>query len=96
MEFMEYIKPELVVLAVALYGLGMLLKMSEKIKDKMIPLLLIVAGIVLATIWVLATSVMQTYQDWLMAIFTSVVQGILCAAAAVLANQVYKQSKKVE
>lgn len=45
---LNYVKPELVILAVALYLLGIALKKTELIKDKYIPLVLGVFGIVLA------------------------------------------------
>ena len=47
MDFTEFIKPELLVLVPALYGLGMVLKNTEKIKDNYIPSILTVVSILL-------------------------------------------------
>jgi hypothetical protein len=95
MEFKEFVKPELAVLIPVLYALGAWIKGSN-CKDKLIPFILMGAGIFLTTIWVFATSIMQTTQDIFTAIFTILVQGVLVAAAAVFFNQLYKQGKKVE
>lgn len=89
----DFIKPELLVLVPVLYAVGMGLKKSE-IKDKLIPFILGAGGIVLASLWVLATSDIMGYQSALMAIFVAVTQGILCAALSVFVNQMYKQAQK--
>lgn len=91
---LNYVKPELIVVAIALYFLGIALKNTEKVKDKMIPFILGAVGIVLAFIYVFATSAVSTYQDVLFAIFTSIVQGMLVAALSTYVNQLLKQSKK--
>ena len=39
-KIMNYVKPELIVVAVALYFLGMGLKQAQAVKDKYIPLIL--------------------------------------------------------
>lgn len=95
-DYMNYIKPEMLVLIPALVFIGYCLKTSTAVKDKLIPALLAVIGIALAVLYVLATSTITVPQDWLMALFTAIVQGVLCAAGAVYANQCAKQSKKDE
>mgnify|MGYP005755364549 FL=1 len=92
----EYIKPELLILAIVLYFLGMAIKNTEVIKDKYIPLILGLVGIIFSAIYVVATSSVASYQDVLTIIFTSIVQGILVAGASVYANQLIKQSEKEE
>lgn len=92
----NYIKPELLVLAIVLYFVGMGIKNTEKISDKYIPVILGTLGILISAIYVVATSVFNGYQSILMAIFTSIVQGILVAGLSVYANQVIKQAKKTE
>ena len=92
----EYIKPELLILAIVLYFLGMAIKNTEEIKDKYIPLILGLVGIIFSAIYVVATSSVASYQDVLTIIFTSIVQGILVAGASVYANQLIKQSEKEE
>ena len=54
-QIMNYIKPELVVVAIVLYFIGMGLKQSQTVKDKFIPIVLGCVGIILATIYVVAT-----------------------------------------
>ena len=95
-DYMTYIKPEMLVLIPALVFIGYCLKTSTAVKDKLIPALLAVAGIALAVLYVLATSTIATPQDAAMAVFTAIVQGVLCAAGAVYANQCVKQSEKKE
>lgn len=95
-QILNYVKPELLVVAVALYFIGMGLKKAQTFKDKYIPLILGVIGIVLCAIWVLGTSPLGTGQDIAMAIFTAIVQGILVAGLSTYINQVIKQTNKAE
>lgn len=95
-QIMNYIKPELIVVAVVLYFVGMWLKKAQAVKDKYIPLILGGIGIVLCAIWVLATSTIGTGQEIAMAVFTAVVQGILVAGVSTYINQIVKQSQKAE
>lgn len=90
----QYIKPEMLVVAVCLYILGIFLKRSQAVKDKLIPFILLLVGIGLAIIWVMATATFSTPQDIALAVFTAIVQGILVTGAAVLTDQLVKQSKK--
>ena len=92
----SYVKPELLVIAVVLYFIGMGIKNTEKIADKYIPIILGILGVVIAGIYVLATSTFSGYQSILMAIFTSLIQGILVAGTSVYVNQLIKQSQKTE
>ena len=92
----EYIKPELLVLVLVLYLVGFGLKKTEKVSDKYIPLILGLLGILISSIYVVATSSITGYQSVLMMIFTALVQGILVAGASVYINQVVKQTKKEE
>lgn len=92
----EYIKPELLILAIVLYFVGIGIKNTEIIKDKYIPLILGILGIIISAIYVIATSSVTGYQDILTIIFTSIVQGILVAGASVYVNQLIKQIKKEE
>ena len=92
----DFIKPELMVLVVVLYLVGLALKKWEYIPDKLIPLVLGISGIVLATVYVFATTTVFGAQGTLMALFVAVTQGILCAGASVFVNHVYKQLQKEE
>ena len=95
-QIMNYVKPELIVVTVVLYFIGMGLKQAQAVKDKYIPLILGGTGIVLCAIWVLATSPLGTGQDIAMAVFTAIVQGILVAGLSTYINQIVKQTNKSE
>ena len=95
-QIMNYVKPELIVVAVVLYFIGIGMKQAQAVKDKYIPLILGGTGIVLCAIWVLATSPLGTGQDIAMAIFTAIVQGILVAGLSTYINQIVKQANKSE
>ena len=93
----NYVKPELIVVAIVLYFIGMALKKTERVSDKYIPVILGVIGIVMALIYVLAVSLPITGAgEVLMAIFTAIVQGVLCAGLSTYANQIWKQLRKNE
>ena len=92
----ECIKPELLVLVVVLYFIGMGIKNTELIKDKYIPIILGILGIIISAIYIIATSQINGYQEVLTVIFTAIVQGILVARAAVYVNQIIKQNNKEE
>ncbi len=92
-----YVKPELVSLAIVLYFVGVFIKKTEAISDKWIPLILCTAGIVLAAIYVVAVSLpFSSSGETLMAIFTAIMQGVLCAALSTFVNQMIKQLGKSE
>lgn len=95
-QIMNYVKPELLVAAVALYFIGAGLKQTQKVSDKYIPVILGGIGIALCAIWVLATSPLTSGQEIAMAVFTAIVQGILVAGLSTYVNQVIKQSGKNE
>jgi len=91
MELQKYIKPELLVLVPVLYILGAALKQSEFVKDKNIPFILGLLGILLATAWTVASSPVVNWQCTLKAVFTGITQGILTTGASVYTNQLIKQ-----
>lgn len=93
MEWIEFIRPELAVLIPALYLLGMTLKKWGTFADKHIPLALMGGGVVLAGLWLTAAGPLATGQDVALLVFGAIVQGILCAGAAVLGNQIWKQER---
>lgn len=76
----EYIVESALVLVPVLNIIGMIVKNTEKIPDKFIPLILLFFGI-LGTIAILGISPQ------------SVVQGVLVTGTAVYGNQVVKQLK---
>lgn len=92
----NYVKPELIVVAIALYFVGMALKQAQAIKDKYIPLILGGISILICAMYVFATSTCNTPQDIVMAIFTTITQGILVAGLSTYVNQIVKQLNKEE
>ena len=93
---MSYIKSELIIVSIALYFVGIWIKNTESIKDKWIPLILGITGIVICAVWVMANTPIGTWQELLMAIFTSIIQGIMVAALSTYVNQLIKQHNKIE
>lgn len=91
---MEYIQPELLVLVPFLYILGLFAKDSNRIPDSLIPSILGGAGVIVAVVWVLASTTPVGAAAVALAVVTALVQGVLCAGAAVYCNQLAKQSRK--
>lgn len=91
----EFIKPELLILIPVLYLFGMALKMSQ-VADKHIPWLLGTASVILSFLFIGATSDISGWQETLLAIFSGLTQGVLCAGASVYVNQLVKQAGKRE
>ena len=94
MQIKDYVKPELLVVAVVLYFVGAWLKQSETVKDKYIPLINGGIGIVICAIYVFATCACANSQDIALAVFTAITQGILVAGLSTYVNQLLKQSGK--
>ena len=95
-QIINYVKPELLILAIVLYFIGNSLKQSQGVKDKYIPASLGIIGIILAGIWVVATCPLTSSQEIAMAAFTAIVQGVLVAGLSTYVNQILKQSRKEE
>lgn len=91
----EFIKPELLILIPVMYLVGVALKKSQ-IADKNIPLTLGAISVILSYLFIISTSNIDGYQDAIMAVFSGLTQGILCAGASVYVNQVIKQSNKTD
>lgn len=82
MDFINYITENALILIPVLLVVGAILKNTEKIKDKYIPVILLPIGVTLSV--------------WIMKGFSadSVIQGILVTGAAVYGNQLIKQISK--
>ncbi len=93
MDITQFIDPALLALVPVLAFLGKIIKDSTKIDNTLIPLLLGIAGVLLASVWVLATREIHGFQEGLMAFFVAFVQGLLCAGAAVYGNQLFRQAR---
>ena len=96
MDLMQYIKPELVIVAIVCYVIGIGLKKTQTIKDKYIPFSLGTSSIVLCAIWVFANCPVATGQEIASAVFMAITQGILMAGLSTYVNQLIKQTKKTE
>ena len=92
MNFNSYIHQELLALIPALYFIGYFIKKKFDGRfNRYIPITLILLGISLALMYGLAP---PSAGEPLMIVWTSIVQGILCASVAVTCNQVIKQAKE--
>lgn len=96
MKITNYIKPELLVVSLVLYFVGLWIKQSETIKDKHIPLINGVLGMAICAIYVFATCACGTAQEAALAVFTAITQGILTAGLSTYVNQMIKQIGKAE
>ncbi|CAB1250098.1 Holin [Ruminococcaceae bacterium BL-6] len=83
MEFLEYLVDKALILIPVLNILGAIIKDSDKIPDKYIPVILLAFGI-LGSVGLMGFSA------------ASVVQGVLVTGAAVYGNQIVKQFRKCE
>ena len=84
MEILDYILQERLILIPVLYVLAEIIKMTELIKNKYIPLIVLILGILLSLM-------LGGF-----AVADNIIQGILVAGATVLTNQIVKQSQKEE
>ena len=89
----EFIMPEIIALIPVLYLIGTALKAS-KIADKHIPWILGAISVFLCLLFIAATSEINGWKEVLMAIYSGVTQGVLCAGGSVYANQLVKQASK--
>lgn len=80
-EFTQFLSENMYIVAAALYVLGIFAKAIPQIPDWTIPFALSIIGIIFG---VLIIGVPQ-----------GILQGILCAGAAVLVNQLFKQAGNI-
>ena len=80
---LEHINEKTMILVPVLWGIGMILKRLDKIKDKYIPAILLILGIGLANLY-LSPGV------------ESSLQGVLAVLLAVFGHVLKKQREKVE
>ena len=83
MDFLKYITENAIILVPVLYIVGAILKSTELIKDKYIPILLMPIGIAFS-IAIIGVNV------------EAIIQGILVTGATVYSNQLIKQLNKNE
>ena len=87
----DYIRAELLILIPTLVVIGKIFSDADMVKNKYIPMLLGISGVVLSALYTISL-----YGLSLDGIFSGIVQGILCAGTAVYGNQIYKQLGKEE
>ena len=87
----DYVRPEMLILIPALVVIGKIFSDADMVKNKYIPMLLGISGIVLSALYTIGI-----YGLSLDGILSGIVQGILCAGTAVYGNQIYKQLGKEE
>lgn len=87
----DYVRPEMLILIPALVVVGKIFSDSDMVKNKYIPMLLGISGIVLSAFYTISLYGLSPK-----GIFSGIVQGILCAGTAVYGNQIYKQLGKEE
>lgn len=83
MDILNYIVGEGLILIPAIYIIGMIIRKTDKIPNKYIPIILLPLGI-LGTMGIMGFTV------------KAAIQGILITGAAVYGDQVYKQMTKKE
>ena len=93
MEFTSYIEQQLIIIVPVLYAVGALIKKS-RINDRLIPFILGVLGILLVSSYRLSIDLPTSVGEIFGVIFSSITQGLLCAAASVYVHNVVKQIKK--
>ena len=83
-ELLEFVTQEAYIMVPTLWVVGFIVKRTEQIKDKYIPIILLVVSLLLSP-WMLGGHSPE-----------NIVQAILVAGGAVLADNLYRQSKKEE
>ncbi|WP_252225391.1 MULTISPECIES: phage holin family protein [unclassified Clostridium] len=83
MEFINYITENALILVPVIFIIGIVLKGTEKVSDKYIPIILLPIGITLSILLIGFN-------------IEGLIQGILVTGAAVYTNQLIKQSNKEE
>lgn len=86
----ESIQPELLLIVPVLWVLGRLLKEASFLRNRWIPLILGIIGMLLAVCRTAGEAETLALSD----IFTALTQGLLCAGAAVYGHQLVKQTKR--
>lgn len=91
-QILNFISPGLIILVAVVYCLGVFLK-SSQIKDKYIPISLLVISILLTIAYTACIEGMGVNPT---VIVNGFIQGILIASVAVYGNQLLKQVRKDE
>ena len=91
---LRFVNPELIVLVVVLYLIGIMLKGTAWFPDKDIPFMLTAMGMFAVLLYGFGTDSPVTVQEYCTLVFNSFIQGVLCAGMSVYINQFIKQTMK--
>lgn len=85
----EYMKSELLILLPVLYVAARILH-NTNMNEKKLPFVLLAISIVMCACYVFGTSQTQTLQEILMALFTSIVQGVLLCGTSIYGGIIFQ------
>lgn len=83
MNITDFIKPELVIVAVVLYFVEMALKKSKLVNTRYLSLICGGIGILICTLYVFASCPLEDGKSIAMAAFTAITQGIVVAGLSI-------------
>lgn len=86
----QFIDPQYAILVAILYCVGSVIKRTEKVNCRWIPMILTVLGVVLAALSVFGSG---DYGSVATGLYHAAGQGILCAGMSVYVNQMIKQAR---
>lgn len=85
---LNLVRPELIIIIVCCYILGLFLKATSRIEDKLIPIVILLFGIIFTILYIaIVLGEGLTGKVFIVGIL----QGLICTAIAVYGNQVFKQ-----
>ncbi|GKX29629.1 hypothetical protein SH1V18_21090 [Vallitalea longa] len=87
-QVLQVIRPELLIVVVVCYCLGLFLKNIPHIKDWVIPFVLLISSIIMCVLY-MGLVIENTWS--LVIVFIGIMQGILCASVSVFGNEILKQ-----
>lgn len=90
----SYMEPRIYALAIAIYIVGIGLKKWRLINDRFIPLILSGISMIFVALAVISSNTFADFHEVCGAIVTIFIQGVICAAIAVYANQIVRQLQK--
>lgn len=93
MDIIDFIKPELLIVAVVLYFVELALKKSKIVNSKYISLISGGIGILICTLYVFASCPMEDGKNIAMAAFTAITQGIVVAGIAIYIPKMIEKVK---
>jgi len=88
-QILANIQPELFILIIFIYALGLFLKLNDRFKKEYtIPYILLLVSVITCILWM---GIVLSMGFKAIIIITAVVQGVLIAAIAVFGNELIKQ-----